>query len=122
MPTPSLPSSPHRTSLSKPNKVQQVQFQTSGVLLFMGVKKLYGPEISRLLQCMFKFLDNSLTFFLTTKGKKITSRWTIWIGLRLNAGTTENFFIVDHPKEDRMNGILNDRLYVDNPVPTDKAL
>ena len=66
----------------------------------MDVKKLYGPEISRLLQCMLNFLDNSLTFFLITKGKQITSRWTLWKGPMLNGGTSENFFIVDHPKED----------------------
>ena len=50
------------TSISQSNKVQQFQFQTSGILLFMGVKKLYGPENSGLLQCMLKFLDN-LRFF-----------------------------------------------------------
>ena len=37
------------SSISEPNKVQQIQFQTSGVLLFIGVQKLYGPEISRFL-------------------------------------------------------------------------
>ena len=41
----------------------------TGVLYFMGVNKLYGPEISRLLQCMLQFLDNLLMFFLITKGK-----------------------------------------------------
>ena len=34
------------TSISEPNKVQQIQFQKSGTLLFMGVQKLYEPEIS----------------------------------------------------------------------------
>ena len=38
-----------QSSISEPNKVQQIQFQTSGVLLFIGVQKLYGPEISRFL-------------------------------------------------------------------------
>ena len=37
------------TSISKPNKVEEVRFQTSGILLFRGIQKLYGPEISRLL-------------------------------------------------------------------------
>ena len=32
------------TSVSKPNKVQQFQFQTSRLLLCMGAQKLYGPE------------------------------------------------------------------------------
>ena len=36
-------------SISKPNKVEEVRFQTSGILLFRGIQKLYGPEISRLL-------------------------------------------------------------------------
>ena len=37
------------TSISKPNMVQEVWFQTSGIALFEGVQKLYGPEISQLL-------------------------------------------------------------------------
>ena len=37
------------TSISKRNKVQEIRFQASGTLLFKGVQKLYGPEISRLL-------------------------------------------------------------------------
>ena len=37
---------------------QQFQFQTSGILLFAGVKKLFGPEISRFLPCMLQFSDN----------------------------------------------------------------
>ena len=45
------------TSFSKPNKVQQFQFQTSGILLFMGVKKLYGPEISRLFFLQYNWLQ-----------------------------------------------------------------
>ena len=57
------------TSIFKPSKVQQFQFQMSGIQLFIGVQKLYGPEISRLLQCMLQFLDNLLMFFLITKGK-----------------------------------------------------
>ena len=36
---------------------------------FMGVQKLYKPEISQSLMCMLKFLENSLTFFLTAKGR-----------------------------------------------------
>ena len=32
------------TSTSKPKKVQQFQFQTPEILLFMGVQKLYGPR------------------------------------------------------------------------------
>ena len=41
--------------ISKPNKVQLLQFQTSGILLFMGVHKLCGPEILRFLPCMLQF-------------------------------------------------------------------
>ena len=36
----------HPTSISELNKVQKFQFQISGILLFLGVQKLYGPEIS----------------------------------------------------------------------------
>ena len=34
------------TSISELNKGQQFQFQTSGILFFAGVQKLYAPEIS----------------------------------------------------------------------------
>ena len=48
---------PH-TPISKPKKVQQFQFQTSGILSFTVVQKLCGPEISRFLPCMLQILDN----------------------------------------------------------------
>ena len=54
------------TSIFEPNKVQQFQFQTSVILLFMGVQKLYGPEISWFLHCMLQFLDNSRRLFIST--------------------------------------------------------
>ena len=43
---------------------QQFQFQTSGILLFKGVQKLYGPEISRFLPCIQQFLDNLRQIFI----------------------------------------------------------
>ena len=52
------------TSISEPNKVQQFQFQTSGILLFTGVQKLYGPEISQFFPCMLQFLTNLLRIFI----------------------------------------------------------
>ena len=56
-PPPPLPSFP--ILISEANEVQQIQFQKSAILVFMGVvPKLYGPEISRLLPCMLQFLDN----------------------------------------------------------------
>ena len=105
---------PPPTSFSKRNKVQQFHFHAWRILRFMGVKKFYGPEISRVLQCMLKYLDNSLTFFLTTKGKQITSRWTFWKGSILNARTSENFSSWTIRKKTTMNGILDDRLYVES--------
>ena len=35
------------TLITGPNKVQQFQLQTSGILLFTGVQKLKGPKISQ---------------------------------------------------------------------------
>ena len=52
------------SSISKPIKVQQFQFQTLGVLLFMVVQKLSGPEISRFSPCMLQFLDHSRRLFI----------------------------------------------------------
>ena len=46
------------TSISEPNKVQKCQFQTSGMLLFTDVQKVYGPEILQFLPRMLEFLDN----------------------------------------------------------------
>ena len=55
------------TSISEANKVQEFKFQISGTLLFMGVQKLYGPEISRFLPCMLQFLDNLRRLFIFSK-------------------------------------------------------
>ena len=55
---------PPPTSISEPKKVQHFQFQKSEILLFMGVQKLYGLEISRFLPCMLQFPDNSQLLFI----------------------------------------------------------
>ena len=52
------------TSISEPNKVQEFQFQTSEILFFLGVQKLYRPKISQFLPCMLQFLDNSWGLFI----------------------------------------------------------
>ena len=52
------------TSISEPNKVQQFQFETSGILLFTGVQKLCGPEISRFLPYILQFWDNLRRLFI----------------------------------------------------------
>ena len=44
---------------------------------FMGVQKLYKAKISQFLMRMLPFLENSLTFFLTTKGRQVPSCWTL---------------------------------------------
>ena len=59
---PSPPPTP--TSISEPNKVQQLHFQKSWILLFTGIQKLYGQEISRLLLCMLQFMDNLRLLFI----------------------------------------------------------
>ena len=46
------------TSIFETKKVQQLQLQTSKILLFTGAQKLYGAEISRFSLCMLQFLDN----------------------------------------------------------------
>ena len=53
--------------ISEPNTVQQFQFQTSGMLLFMGVQTLYGPEILSMLQFLGNF-RTSFHFFYLHKG------------------------------------------------------
>ena len=34
------------TSISEPSKVQQLQFETSGILLYTGEQKLSEPKVS----------------------------------------------------------------------------
>ena len=43
------------TSISKPKKAQQFYFQTSRILLFMGVQNYTGQKF---LPCILQFLDN----------------------------------------------------------------
>ena len=52
------PQPPPPISISQPKKVQQLQFQILGILLFTGVQKLYGPEITPFLPRMLQFLEN----------------------------------------------------------------
>ena len=65
-------------SISEPNKVQKFQFQTSGILLFTDVQKLYRPEISQFLPYMLQFLNNLWRLFIFSNfiGQQITLRWT----------------------------------------------
>ena len=65
------------TSISKLNKVQQFQFQTSGILLFMGVQKSYRPEMSRFFQCMLHFLDNLRWIFIFSNYMREIHRFTL---------------------------------------------
>ena len=57
------------TSISEPNKVQKFQFQTSAILLFTDVQKLYGPEFSQALPCILQYLDNLLRIFSNYLGE-----------------------------------------------------
>ena len=46
----------------------------------------------------FWIICGGFWFFSTTFRKKINSRWTFWEGSVLNAGPSEMFLIVNHPK------------------------
>ena len=37
--------------------LKNYQFQTSGILLFTGVQKLYGPKIPQFLPCLLQILE-----------------------------------------------------------------
>ena len=56
------------TLIYGPNKVQKFQFQTSGILLFKDIQRLYVPEILQVLPSMLQLLDNLWRFliFVTT--------------------------------------------------------
>ena len=71
-------------------------------LLFTGVQKSYGPEISRFLPCMLQVLENLRQLFIFSNyiaeidqftldllKRSDTYRWTFW-----------RVFNLDHPKED----------------------
>ena len=56
---------PLLNSNSKPKTVQQFQFQISGILFFMGVQKLYGPEFYNFYSVyMLQFLYNLWQHFI----------------------------------------------------------
>ena len=63
-PCPPLPPLPPSTSIFEPNKVQQFQFQTSGIMLLMGVQKLYRPKILQFLPSMLQYLNNLRHLFI----------------------------------------------------------
>ena len=90
------------TLISEPKKVQQFQFQTSGVFLFTGVQEIYGPEISQFLPCMLQFLDNLRWHFTFSSyiGEIDHFRLTFSKGPILSPGHSEMFLIMDHPTED----------------------
>ena len=83
--------------------VQQFQFQTLEILYFMGVQKLCGAEISRFLLCILQFLDKLWRVFIFSNYIRETNYCTLNLlkkGPICNAGPSEKFLIVDHPKED----------------------
>ena len=68
----------------------------------MGVQKLHGPEISRFSPYMLQFLDNLRWLFILSNYIREIDHFTHDLPKRsiLNAGPSEKFLIVDHPKED----------------------
>ena len=52
------------TSISEPKKIQQFHFKVSGMLLFIGVQKLYRLEYSWFWPWMLQLLDNSRWLFI----------------------------------------------------------
>ena len=60
---------------TEPNKVQQFHFQTSGILVFTGVQKLYEPEMSCFYRVCYDFwtIYGRFSFFKFV-GEIITSR------------------------------------------------
>ena len=84
------PPPPSPTSISKLSKVQQFQFQTSGMMLFVRVQKLCGPKVSRFLPSMlhlrwlFSFSNyigeiGEIDLFTLDHLKMSDSyRWTFW--------------------------------------------
>ena len=81
---------------SKPKKVQQFQFETSRILLFTGVQKLYGPEISRFLPCMVQVLVNLCQLFIFSNYIEEIDHFTLDL---LKSSTTyrwtfEKFFLL----------------------------
>ena len=82
-------------------QVPTVSVSNIRILPFTGVQKLYGPEISRFLPCMLQFLDNLRRIFIYSNYTGEIACFTLDFlkSLILNAGPSEKFFIVNHPKE-----------------------
>ena len=81
------------TSISEQNKVQQIQFQTSGILLFYWCSEIIRTRnftIFTVYAKIFGQFTAAFYFFKLYRGNRTSIQ---------NGGPTEKFFIVDRPKE-----------------------
>ena len=94
-------------STSELAKVHQFfSFKHQGYFFLRVFRNYSDQKISRFYRARYNswIIYSGISFFLTTQGKQITSRWTFGKGPVLNHGPSEKFLIVGHPKED-----LNER-------------
>ena len=93
------------TSIFETNKDQKFQFQTSRLLFFTDVQKLYGSEIPQFLPCMLQFLDNIWRLFFTNNivGPSGKVRY-------LTLDLLKNFFLSTIRKKNTMDESLYLRL------------
>ena len=93
------------TSIFEKNKDQKFQFQTSRLLFFTDVQKLYGSEIPQFLPCMLQFLDNIWRLFFTNNivGPSGKVRY-------LTLDLLKNFFLSTIRKKNTMDESLYLRL------------
>ena len=95
---------PLPTLTSEPNKVQKFQFQTSGILLFTGAQELCRSVLSSLLPFTIFSISTiyGVFLFLLHWVNRSLHVGPFEKGPIVNAGPSEKFLIVYHPKEEHI--------------------
>ena len=101
--------SPLQFPISKPEKVQQFQFQTSEILLFTVVQKLYGLEVSRFVPCMLQVLDSFRQLFIFSNYIGKIDHFTLGL-LTLSLHLLKSFLLWIIQTKTTVNESLNVRL------------
>ena len=97
------------------SKVQQFQFQTSGILLFTGLYKVYGAEISQFLPCRLQILDNLQWLFIFSNYIVEINHFTLDKSDRyLTPDLPRSFILWSIQRKTTMNESLNVRLKVES--------
>ena len=112
--------------LQFPNQTRSnsFRFKHQGYCLLCVFRNYKDQKFHKFCRLCYNFwtIYDGFSFFLSTQGKQITLRQTFRKSPILNAGPTEKFLIVDHPKEDHNEPEFKHQIISRNPGPTEKVL